>query len=98
MSLNPDARSRLRDDPSLATYVAELEDLREAFQLAPMGLALYAGDGRVTRANARSVQGTVSAGVALIDADCRGSDAVIATADRALSAAKRGGRDRALLG
>jgi diguanylate cyclase (GGDEF)-like protein/PAS domain S-box-containing protein len=50
--LSSDARARLGSDAELATYVAELEDLREAFQLAPMGLALYGADGRVIRVNA----------------------------------------------
>jgi diguanylate cyclase (GGDEF)-like protein/PAS domain S-box-containing protein len=50
--LSPDARARLLADPELATYVVELEDLGEAFQLAPMGLALYGADGCVQRANA----------------------------------------------
>jgi PleD family two-component response regulator len=47
---------------------------------------------------ARAVDASVSAGVASIGPDCRGADAVIAIADRALYAAKRGGRDRAVLG
>jgi len=50
--LSSDARARLGSDAELATYVAELEDLREAFQLAPMGLALYDAEGCVLRANA----------------------------------------------
>jgi diguanylate cyclase (GGDEF)-like protein/PAS domain S-box-containing protein len=51
VDLSRNAREHLRSDPELAAYVAQLEDLREAFQLAPMGLALYAADGRVLRAN-----------------------------------------------
>jgi len=52
VALSSDARARLATDAELATYVAELEDLREAFQRAPMGLALYGADGHVIRVNA----------------------------------------------
>jgi diguanylate cyclase (GGDEF)-like protein/PAS domain S-box-containing protein len=52
VALSSDARARLGSNAELAAYVAELEDLREAFQLAPMGLALYGADGCVVRVNA----------------------------------------------
>ena len=51
MALSSDARTRLGSDAELAAYVAELEDLRQAFELAPLGLGLYDADGRVMRAN-----------------------------------------------